>query len=388
MVRPIPSTIASDSEDETVRNIEIAFQSLNLRSPGSESQQLESDIRNSDIEARAVTPENSNDVSQNDHDKQEDENETSEEEEEGAVGFDLSSTIELNDTQTDDVFDSSVPFSEISKDFSNVTFDTPSPRFRSRSTTLQDSIVSSSSTSTRKRRHSAGETFDNKDCSTSPSSQCKAGSPRNSQGDHVNNHACCSPRSIRVEDSEMLNEGATIYREFLREEFRRRNIQEPPCLNSNPYPRMRANSMADVVRASNQLCFMSDQFARSPMRQWVQEQADSVSLQYLDFNSFSDLLYGLFQEGGVTWERVLVLFFFCADVSIRAFREKLQGQFHDIISWSLQFISGKQFTQWIQDNGGWARVLQSSVDQAYKLAIIGFCTFGMLAFAAYLWKNK
>lgn len=53
--------------------------------------------------------------------------------------------------------------------------------------------------------------------------------------------------------------------------------------------------MADVVRASNQLCFMSDQFARSPMRQWVQEQADNVSLENLDFNSFSDLLYGLFQ---------------------------------------------------------------------------------------------
>lgn len=53
--------------------------------------------------------------------------------------------------------------------------------------------------------------------------------------------------------------------------------------------------MSEVIRASNQLCFMSDQFARSPMRQWVQEQADNVSLHNLDFNSFSNLLYGLFQ---------------------------------------------------------------------------------------------
>lgn len=244
MVRPIPSTIASDSEEETVRNIEIAFQSLNIRSPGPESQQSQSNINNSELEAGADTFEAlddsldvshnaSQDVSDNLSHRGTQEEETSEEE--GAVGFDLTATIELNDTQIDDVFDVSIPYSESSKDvndYSNISFDTPSPRFRSLSTNLQDSIVSSSSNTVHNRRHSASETFE-RNVNMSPSSQCKMGSPRNSQGDTISGHVCCSPRSIRVEDSAMLNEGARIYTEFLREEFRRRNIQEPPCLNSN-----------------------------------------------------------------------------------------------------------------------------------------------------------
>ena len=42
-------------------------------------------------------------------------------------------------------------------------------------------------------------------------------------------------------------------------------------------------------------------------------------------DNFSLLLSELFHDGGVTQERVLVLFFFCSDLAVRALRAGLKG---------------------------------------------------------------
>lgn len=42
-------------------------------------------------------------------------------------------------------------------------------------------------------------------------------------------------------------------------------------------------------------------------------------------DNFSLLLSELFHDGGVTQERVLVLFFFCSDLAVRALRAGLRG---------------------------------------------------------------
>jgi hypothetical protein len=60
----------------------------------------------------------------------------------------------------------------------------------------------------------------------------------------------------------------------------------------------------------------------------------------------------LLQEGGVTSERVVVLFFFCSDLAIRALRKHLSSMFDYIIYWSQQYIM-RNFSVWVQEHGGW-----------------------------------
>lgn len=85
----------------------------------------------------------------------------------------------------------------------------------------------------------------------------------------------------------------------------------------------------------------------------MQEQAARVPLEQLDFQAFSQLLYGLFQEGGVTWERIVVLFYFCTDLAARAVRESVPPRFQSIVEWSFLFFSGDRMIQWVFDHGGW-----------------------------------
>lgn len=58
------------------------------------------------------------------------------------------------------------------------------------------------------------------------------------------------------------------------------------------------------------------------------------------------------QEGGVTSERVVVLFFFCSDLAIRALRNRLRRMFEFITHWSQLYIM-KKFSVWVQQHGGW-----------------------------------
>lgn len=115
----------------------------------------------------------------------------------------------------------------------------------------------------------------------------------------------------------------------------------------------RSTPSADLRRAIAQLRTVSQEFSQTPMRQWVREQAARAPLEQLDFQAFSQLLYGLFQEGGVTWERIVVLFYFCTDLAARAISESLPLRFQMIVEWSLQFFAGDRMIQWVFDHGGW-----------------------------------
>jgi len=60
----------------------------------------------------------------------------------------------------------------------------------------------------------------------------------------------------------------------------------------------------------------------------------------------------LLQEGGVTSERVVVLFFFCSDLAIRALQNRLSRMFDFITFWSQLYIM-ENFSVWVQEHGGW-----------------------------------
>ena len=66
---------------------------------------------------------------------------------------------------------------------------------------------------------------------------------------------------------------------------------------------------------------------------------------------FNDIIVFL-QEGGVTSERVVVLFFFCSDLAIRALQNRMRKMFDFITHWSQLYIM-ENFSVWVQEHGGW-----------------------------------
>ncbi len=93
--------------------------------------------------------------------------------------------------------------------------------------------------------------------------------------------------------------------------------------------------------AGRELKSLADQFARSRERAEVLARAEAVDVRSLDMAKFMELLRGLFHGGEITRERVLVLFFFCSDLAIRAARCKLNGMLGTLTRWSLIFIRGQ-----------------------------------------------
>lgn len=127
-------------------------------------------------------------------------------------------------------------------------------------------------------------------------------------------------------------------------------------------------------------------FFHSPQRQRVWEYASSIDIKTLDYNSFSLILLGLFQEGGITQTRVMVLIFFCVDIAHRAFRENLMRDFQKLVEWTSRFIT-ERLSTWVLEHGGWAAVLQESVGQAYRVAVIGLCLLSAAALSIWLLRR-
>ncbi|XP_044736080.1 uncharacterized protein LOC123298201 isoform X2 [Chrysoperla carnea] len=196
--------------------------------------------------------------------------------------------------------------------------------------------------------------------------------------EEVHNYVKIDEDYINGLNEEIVDEGLRLYLQFLQDEIAHCRLNPPDCLNSS--------NSGTIPRNIGSLRLLADQFSSSPHRQWVRMQAESVPLDSIDFVSFTELLLGLFQEGGVTWERVVVLFFFCADLSIRALKESLMRTFQRITQWTTTFICDN-FSRWVAANGGWTEILQTSISQASRVAFFGFCCMGIIAFCIFIRNN-
>jgi len=176
---------------------------------------------------------------------------------------------------------------------------------------------------------------------------------------------------------EEAEEGQHLYLEFIRTEIERFGaFQLPTDLNLHD-PEITPERLNSWTRAGRDLRQMADAFAQSKEREDVRRQAQSIRLESLDLNSFLVLLRELFQGDGITSERILVLFFFCADLTIEALKKGYNRIYLQIIEWSLRYIS-TQVARWVHSHGGWGVVLRSSLTIAFQVSICVAC----VAFAA------
>ena len=168
-----------------------------------------------------------------------------------------------------------------------------------------------------------------------------------------------------VEEAE---QGEELYRQFLARRMaeerlvdegvssidvrrRRRSRMSGPETETVTIPRQISNG---GVRED--LATLAERFARSEGREAVRRRADQVELCSLTQDNFSHLLSELFQDGGITQERVLVLFFFCSDLALRALRAGLRTTLSQLTRWSVAFLRGT-VAVWVRCKGGWDNLL-------------------------------
>ena len=111
---------------------------------------------------------------------------------------------------------------------------------------------------------------------------------------------------------------------------------------------------ANLAMYGQELRRIAEEFEKSRLRQTVKDRAEKVNLSEITKESFVDLLEELFQ-GEITRERIVILFFFCTDIALRAasFAQELVVK---LLGWSFSYIINTVCSL-IHKLGGWDKVL-------------------------------
>ena len=102
---------------------------------------------------------------------------------------------------------------------------------------------------------------------------------------------------------------------------------------------------------------LAERFQRSGGREEVRRRADMVDISSINQENLTLMLTELFQDG-VTQERLLVLFFFCSDLTLRAIRVGMVSLVSRLTDWVLAFIRSV-VAGLVRCQGGWESLLSS-----------------------------
>jgi len=139
-----------------------------------------------------------------------------------------------------------------------------------------------------------------------------------------------------------------------------------------------------LAHMGRELRVLADEFSRSKERLCVQKKADEVDFSNVSKDDFFGLLEELFC-GGISRMRIVVLFFFCSDVAIRALKNDVIAYFQRFVTWAFQYIADKICT-WVAQHGGWEKVLSKSMDAIYKYC--GAFTIAVVSVAVIIYIRK
>jgi len=196
------------------------------------------------------------------------------------------------------------------------------------------------------------------------------------------------------EEVEEADEGEVLYRQFLArrmaeerlmdngigsmEDVRRRGRRRRTEIGGQTISRQTA--AREEVRED--LVTLAERFARSEGREAVRRRAEQVELGSITQDNFSQLLSELFHDGGITQERILVLFFFCSDLALRALRAGLRATLSKLTRWSVAFLRGT-VAAWVRCKGGWDKLLSGSASHQQVLLLGASLALACLCLVAY-----
>ena len=189
------------------------------------------------------------------------------------------------------------------------------------------------------------------------------------------------------DDSDDEGEGELLYRDFISrrlatemEQFQYQQAMFP----GGPYNQQ--NSRGRDL--SSDFSSLAERFQRSGGREEVRRRADMVDISSINQENLTLMLTELFQDG-VTQERLLVLFFFCSDLTLRALRVGMASLVSRLTDWVLAFIRSV-VAGLVRCQGGWQSLLSSfpSYPASRSLAILSLSAAMVSLGALYLKKHS
>jgi len=195
------------------------------------------------------------------------------------------------------------------------------------------------------------------------------------------------------EEVEEADEGEVLYRQFLARrvaeerlmdngigsmDVRRRGRRRRTEIEGQTISRQAA--AREEVRED--LVTLAERFARSEGREAVRRRAEQVELGSITQDNFSQLLSELFHDGGITQERILVLFFFCSDLALRALRAGLRATLSKLTRWSVAFLRGT-VAAWVRCKGGWDKLLSGRASHQQVLLLGASLALACLCLVVY-----
>lgn len=149
--------------------------------------------------------------------------------------------------------------------------------------------------------------------------------------------------------------GGTPQRTVDRSVYHSMNVSSPNGAGvSSPSPFERLQATPCFAWYGRELRRIAEEFEKSQLRENVKQQAGRVKLTDITREEFVKLLEELFQEK-ITREKIIILFFFCTDVALRAAlsAEELVVK---LLGWSFSFIINT-VCSFVYKLGGWDKVL-------------------------------
>lgn len=148
-----------------------------------------------------------------------------------------------------------------------------------------------------------------------------------------------------------------------------------PGVSTSTFDRLR--SSPNVTLYGDELRRIAMEFERSSLREMVRNRANQVNLADITKESFTRLLKELFQEK-ITREKIVILFFFCTDVALRAvsFAQELVIK---LLGWSFSYIINI-VCKFVHNLGGWDKVLFYQLPSLMITCCAGLAICALLVF--------
>ena len=175
------------------------------------------------------------------------------------------------------------------------------------------------------------------------------------------------------EDDEIegIGEGEILYRDFVS----RRVTTEMDEMTLGPYQQLfpppapvRYPGIHYYHTTRSDFSSLAERFQRSGGREEVRRSADRVDISSINQENLTQLLTELFQDG-VTQERVLVLFFFSSDLTLRVLRAGMVSLAARVTDWVVTFIR-TVVSCLVRLEGGWRSLLSSLSSHSDHLTTI------------------
>lgn len=192
-----------------------------------------------------------------------------------------------------------------------------------------------------------------------------------------------NPEEIVLPYDETAATAQVVFSDIYRRTFNNEGIQPPPGSSIdilNEYENYAEQMMTGV---GQDLRRIAAQIEASNEREIIRRRAQTVNLRIDSFERYSAMLNGLFPDNRITREGIVVLFFFCSDIALRAYASSPIAHFHQLVGWTLKFIFN-HVCSWVRRQGGWNKVISNFVQGT---AVTVCAILGSVAFAMYIKRN-